>query len=54
MMDSARSLVQSKDDQDDLSEWQPRFDHRIQTRKILTREQYYALFPQDPVKESKN
>src|SRR5262252_7062039 len=54
MMDSARSLVQSKDDQDDLSEWQPRFDHRIQTRKILTRDQYYARFPQDPVKESKN
>jgi tetratricopeptide (TPR) repeat protein len=54
MMDSARSLAKSKDDQDDLSEWQPRFDHRIQTRRILTREQYYSLFPQEPEKEAKN
>jgi hypothetical protein len=54
MMDSARSLAKSKDDQEDLSEWQPRFDHRIQTRRILTREQYYSLFPQEPEKEAKN
>ena len=54
MMDRARSLAKSKDDQDDLSEWRPRFDHRIQTRRILTREQYYSLFPQEPEKEAKN
>ena len=54
MIDRARSLAKSKDEQDNLSEWQPRFDHRIQTRKILTREQYYALFPEQPTKEGRN
>ena len=54
MMEKARSLAKSKDEQDDLAEWQPRFDHRIQTRKILTKEQYAALFPQQPAGEGKN
>jgi tetratricopeptide (TPR) repeat protein len=45
MMDKARSLAKSNEEQKDLAEWQPRFDHRIQTRKILSSEQYHALFP---------
>jgi Tetratricopeptide repeat len=54
MMNQARSLAKSKDEQDSLSEWQPRFDHRIQTRKVLTRDQYYAQFPQQAAMEGKN
>jgi len=54
MMDKARSLAKSKDEQDDLMEWQPRFDHRIQTRKIVTKEEYDAMFSHELTAEGKN
>src|SRR5262249_28132212 len=54
MMDKARSLAKSKDEQDDLMEWQPRFDHRIQTRKIVTKEEYDAMFSHELTAEGQN
>jgi len=43
-MAKAKTLVSSKEQQEDFQEWEPRFSHRIQTRQILTRDQYDALF----------
>jgi hypothetical protein len=44
MMTTAKTLASTKEAQDDLREYEPRFNHRIETRKILTREQYNAMF----------
>jgi hypothetical protein len=54
MMEKAKLLAVSKDDKDDFMEWQPRFDHRIQTRRIVTKEQYDAMFSGKPTTEEKN
>lgn len=48
MMDKSKTLASSKDDLDDLKEWEPRFNHRMQTRQILTKEQYAAAFSAQP------
>lgn len=44
MMAKAKTYISSKEEEDDLQEWEPRFNHRLQTRKILTKSQYDALF----------
>jgi tetratricopeptide (TPR) repeat protein len=44
MMAKAKTLASSKEDQSDLDEWEPRFNHRLQTRQIITREQYNSQF----------
>jgi tetratricopeptide (TPR) repeat protein len=53
MVAKAGALAKTKEE-NDFSEWRVRFDHRIQTRKILSQDEYYALFPsQDGAKEGK-
>ena len=47
MMAKAKELATTKESQEDLQELEPRLNHRIETRKILTREQYNALFRPD-------
>jgi tetratricopeptide (TPR) repeat protein len=44
MMVQARTLASSKEEQSDLEEWEPRFNHRVQTRQIISREQYDSQF----------
>jgi len=44
MMATAKKLASTKEAQNDLQEYEPRFNHRLETRKILTREQYNATF----------
>jgi hypothetical protein len=44
MMAKAKTLAGSKEQQVDLQEWEPRFNHRLETRQILTKEQYDAAF----------
>jgi hypothetical protein len=43
MLERARTLARSKEDLDDFREWQPRLNHRLETRKIVDKEQYNAL-----------
>jgi tetratricopeptide (TPR) repeat protein len=44
MMAKAKILASTKEAHNDLQEYEPRFNHRLETRKILTREQYNAQF----------
>jgi len=44
MMEKAKTLASTKEEGDDLKEYEPRFNHRLETRKILTRDKYNALF----------
>jgi tetratricopeptide (TPR) repeat protein len=54
MMEKSRSFATSKEEKEDFAEWEARFDHRIRTRKILTREQYLALPPAEKSAEAVN
>lgn len=52
MMEKAKTLASTKQDKADLEEWEPRFNHRIETRKIMDRYEYNAQFrPQAAAKE---
>jgi hypothetical protein len=44
MMTRSRTLASSQEDREDLEAWEPRFEHRLRTRRILTSKQYDALF----------
>jgi hypothetical protein len=43
MLAKAKDMASTPDARKDLQEYEPRFNHRLETRKILTREQYNEM-----------